>query len=155
MTKKERLHTIKMMQKKWLVLRLVFAIPIGVCWYLFMQSEQFELLYGGLLIGGIAMAANLFLYDSRMIKKLSSNEDVKQIIDLQHRFSYALLIMVGVVLPIILKLNLIHASTFILFIGGLVLIGYAQRQLDRQLRWIDSEQPTFQEIQRTRFRFRT
>ncbi|MFN4215168.1 hypothetical protein [Exiguobacterium sp.] len=144
-----------MMQKEWLLLRTAFAIPTGACWYLFMQSERFEFLYGGLLVGGVAMAANLFLYDSRMIKNLSSNEDVKRIIDLQHRFSYALLVMVGVVLPIILKLNLINVSTLILFIGGLLLIGYGQQQLDGQLRRIDSEQPTFQEVQRARFSFRT
>lgn len=155
MTKQERLYQLIEINPKWWLLRSTFALPFGVLWYLFMQTEHHNLIYGGLLMGIIAMAANLFIYDSRTIKKLSSNDDAKQIVDIQHGFDYALLVMLGVVLPFMMKLNLINASTFILFAGGLLLIAYTQQKLDGQLRRIDSEQPTRQEIQRTRFRFST
>ncbi|TCI25396.1 hypothetical protein EVJ32_10575 [Exiguobacterium sp. SH5S4] len=155
MSKQERLRKVKTMNPQWLVLRLFFALPTGVLVFYFLQTEANPWLMGGLLLA-LTIAANvLFSRESSFVKSLTPNEQAKKVVSIQYKLDYLFVIMMAVIFPLMMRFSMLTLSPFILFMGSVILILFTQFKLDQQLEWIDAEQPTRREIQRTRFRFST
>ncbi|WP_214890474.1 hypothetical protein [Exiguobacterium sp. s142] len=155
MSKQERLRKVKTMNPKWLVLRLFFALPTGVLVFYFLQTEANPWLMGGMLLALTIAAYVLFSRESGFVKSLTPNEQAKKVVGIQYKLDYLFAFIMAVIFPLMMRFSMLTLSPFILFMGSAILILFTQFKLDQQLEWIDDEQPTRREIQRTRFRFST
>ncbi|TCI51931.1 hypothetical protein EVJ24_12425 [Exiguobacterium sp. SH1S21] len=154
MSKQERLRKVKTMNPQWLVLRLLFALPTGVLVFYFLQTEADPWLMGGMLLALTITANVLFSRESSFVKSLTPNEQAKKVVGIQYKLDYLFVIMMAVIFPLMMRFSMLTLSPFILFMGSAILILFTQFKLDQQIEWIDAEQPTRREIQRTRFSWR-
>ncbi|XCA83135.1 hypothetical protein ABKJ26_13150 [Exiguobacterium mexicanum] len=152
MSKQERLHKVKRMNVQWMLLRLMFALPTGVLIYYFLQTDGNPYLAGGSILAFTGAAGRLFIRESDFVKGLTKSEQAKRIVSIQYRLDYLFVIMMAVIFPMMMRLNILtNLIPFLLFVSGSALIWFTQHKLDQQLSWMDTEQPTRREIQRTRF----
>ncbi|TCI75874.1 hypothetical protein EVJ20_12915 [Exiguobacterium sp. SH0S1] len=154
MSKQERLRKVKTMNPQWLVLRLFFALPTGVLVFYFLQTEANPWLMGGVLLALTIAAYVLFSRESSFVKSLTLNEQAKKVVSIQYKLDYLFAFIMAVIFPLMMRFSMLTLSPFILFMGSAILILFTQFKLDQQLEWIDAEQPTRREIQRTRFSWR-
>jgi len=152
MSKQERLHSVKQMNVQWMLLRLMFALPTGLLVYYFLQTDGNPYLAGGSILAFTGAAGRLFIREGDFVKGLTESEQAKRIVSIQYRLDYLFVVMMAVVFPLMMRLHIVTSLIpFILFVGSSVLILYTQHKFDQQLSWVDTEQPTRREIQRTRF----
>lgn len=152
MNKQERLHNVKRMNLQWMLLRLMFALPTGVLVYYFLQSQGSPMIMATFLLSLTSAASILFMREARFVKALTTRDQVKKVIGIQYQLDYLFVIMMAVIFPMMMRLNILtNLIPFLLFVGGSALIWFTQHQLDQQLSWMDTEQPTRRETQRTRF----
>lgn len=152
MNKQERLHSVKQMNVRWMLLRLMFALPTGVLIYYFLQSQGSPMIMAAFLLSLTSAAGVLFVREADFVKALTTHDQAKKVIGIQYRLDYLFLIMMAVIFPLMMRLNILtNLIPFILFISGGILILVTHHKLDQQLNWMDAEQPTRREIQRTRF----
>lgn len=152
MSKQERLHKVKRMNVQWMLLRLMFALPTGVLIYYFLQSQGSPMIMAAFLLSLTSAASILFMREARFVRALTAHDQAKKVIGIQYQLDYLFVVMMAVIFPLMMRLNILTSLIpFILFISGGILILFTQHKLDQQLSWMDSEQPTRREIQRTRF----
>lgn len=152
MNKQERLHNVKRMNVQWMLLRLMFALPTGVLIYYFLQSQGSPMIMAAFLLSLTSAASILFMREARFVKALTTHDQAKKVIGIQYQLDYLFVIMMAVIFPMMMRLNILTSLIpFVLFVSGSAFILFTQHKLDQQLSWMDTEQPTRREIQRTRF----
>ncbi|WP_214712081.1 hypothetical protein [Exiguobacterium sp. s55] len=152
MSNQERLHSVKQMNVQWMLLRLAFALPTGVLVYYFLQSQGSSMIMAAFLLSLTSAASVLFMREARFVKALTAHDQAKKVIGIQYQLDYLFVIMMAVIFPMMMRLNILtNLIPFLLFVSGSALIWFTQHKLDQQLSWMDTEQPTRREIQRTRF----
>ena len=152
MNKQERLHNVKRMNLQWMLLRLMFALPTGVLVYYFLQSQGSPMIMATFLLSLTSAASILFMREADFVKALTAHNQAKKVIGIQYQLDYLFVIMMAVIFPMMMRLNILTSLIpFVLFVSGSVFILFTQHKLDQQLSWMDTEQPTRREIQRTRF----
>jgi uncharacterized membrane protein len=84
--------------------------------------------------------------ERRFVRKLTSVEQAKRIIDWQYVSEMGLLVLLAILFPFIVLINWPAWSLFVVFLGGVILLQVAQKMLDRQMPQYDEEQPMRREI---------
>ncbi|KAB2835677.1 MAG: hypothetical protein F9K49_03320 [Caedimonadaceae bacterium] len=104
------------------------------------------------LLSLTSAASVLFMREARFVKALTTHAQAKKVIGIQYQLEYLFVILMAVIFPMMMRLNILTSLIpFVLFISGGILILFTHHKLDQQLSWMDTEQPTRREIQRTRF----
>lgn len=145
MNKRERINTIYRYQQRWLLLRSILAILIGGLVVLTLQANG-EPMYTIPLAFTLAIMLYVIGRERRFVRKLTSVEQAKRIIDWQYVSEMGLLVLLAILFPFIVLINWPAWSLFVVFLGGVILLQVAQRMLDRQMPQYDEEQPMRREI---------
>jgi hypothetical protein len=145
MNKQERINTIYRYQQRWLLLRSILAILIGGLVVLTLQSNG-EPMYTIPLAFTLTIMLYVIGRERRFVRKLTSVEQAKRIIDWQYVSEMGLLVLLAILFPLIVVINWPAGSLFVVFLGGVILLQVAQRMLDRQMPQYDEEQPMRREI---------
>jgi len=145
MNKQERINTIYRYQQRWLLLRSILAILIGGLVVLTLQSNG-EPMYTIPLAFTLTIMLYVIGRERRLVRKLTSVEQAKRIIDWQYVSEMGLLVLLAILFPFIVLINWPAWSLFVVFLGGVILLQVAQKMLDRQMPQYDEEQPMRREI---------
>ena len=145
MNKQERINTIYRYQQRWLLLRSILAILIGGLVVLTLQSNG-EPMYTIPLAFTLTIMLYVIGRERRFVRKLTSVEQAKRIIDWQYVSEMGLLVLLAILFPFIVLINWPVWSLFVVFLGGVILLQVAQKMLDRQIPQYDEEQPMRREI---------
>ncbi|WP_214758634.1 MULTISPECIES: hypothetical protein [unclassified Exiguobacterium] len=145
MNKQERINTIYRYQQRWLLLRSILAILIGGLVVLTLQSNG-EPMYTIPLAFTLTIMLYVIGRERRFVRKLTSVEQAKRIIDWQYVSEMGLLVLLAILFPFIVLINWPAWSLFVVFLGGVILLQVAQKKLDRQMPQYDEEQPMRREI---------
>lgn len=148
MNKQERLHTIQQSNRKWLLQRLLLALPAGLAVYFLMRTDG-NIWIGFPIIGGVLLATRYFFSnEAEAISQLSEQEQVKRVVTLQYDLNFLFIALLGLVNPLAIRIIEWSWIPAVLIGGALLYILWAQEKLDQQIRWLDPEQPTRREIRR-------
>ena len=151
MNKQERLDKVKTMKGQWLFKRIALGVLAGLSIYLLLQ-EVVPIGVGMIFIGITLFLLHRYLMqEARFLKGLTENERVKQIVLLQYRLDTLFILLIALVFPLTLRFMPWSWFMQVLYIGAGIYILWTQRRLDGQLRQLDEQQPTRQEVQRNRF----
>lgn len=145
MNKQERINTIYRYQQRWLLLRSILAILIGGLVVLTLQSNG-EPMYTIPLAFTLTIMLYVIGRERRFVRKLTSVEQAKRIIDWQYVSEMGLLVLLAILFPLIVLIDWPIWSLLIVFLSGVILLQVAQRMLDRQMPLYDEEQPMRREI---------
>ncbi|WP_214779966.1 hypothetical protein [Exiguobacterium sp. s22] len=145
MNKQERINTIYRYQQRWLLLRSILAILIGGLVVLTLQSNG-EPMYTIPLAFTLTIMLYVIGRERRFVRKLTSVEQAKRIIDWQYVSEMGLLVLLAILFPFIVLISWPAWSLFVVFLGGVILLQVAQKKLDRQMPQYDEEQPLRREI---------
>ncbi|WP_214742959.1 hypothetical protein [Exiguobacterium sp. s48] len=145
MNKQERINTIYRYQQRWLLLRSILAILIGGLVVLTLQSNG-EPMYTIPLAFTLTIMLYVIGRERRFVRKLTSVEQAKRIIDWQYVSEMGLLVLLAILFPLIVLIDWPIWSLLIVFLSGVILLQVAQRMLDRQIPQYDVEQPMRREI---------
>ncbi|WP_214775918.1 hypothetical protein [Exiguobacterium sp. s37] len=145
MNKQERINTIYRYQQRWLLLRSILAILIGGLVVLTLQSNG-EPMYTIPLAFTLTIMLYVIGRERRFVRKLTSVEQAKRIIDWQYVSEMGLLVLLAILFPFIVLIDWPIWSLLIVFLSGVILLQVAQRMLDRQIPLYDVEQPMRREI---------
>ncbi|WP_215113827.1 hypothetical protein [Exiguobacterium sp. s63] len=145
MNKQERINTIYRYQQRWLLLRSILAILIGGLVVLTLQSNG-EPMYTIPLAFTLTIMLYVIGRERRFVRKLTSVEQAKRIIDWQYVSEMGLLVLLAILFPFIVLIDWPIWSLLIVFLSGVILLQVAQRMLDRQIPQYDVEQPMRREI---------
>ncbi|WP_214786086.1 hypothetical protein [Exiguobacterium sp. s183] len=145
MNKQERINTIYRYQQRWLLLRSILAILTGALVVLTLQSNGEPM-----FTIPLAFTLTIMLYvigrERRFVRKLTSVEQAKRIIDWQYVSEMGLLVLLAILFPLIVLIGWPGWSLFVVFLSGVILLHFVQKMLDRQISEYDAEQPMRREI---------
>jgi asparagine N-glycosylation enzyme membrane subunit Stt3 len=145
MNKQERINTIYRYQQRWLLLRSILAILIGGLVVLTLQSNGEPM-----FTIPLAFTLTIMLYvigrERRFVRKLTSVEQAKRIIDWQYVSEMGLLVLLAILFPLIVLIGWPGWSFFVVFLSGVILLHFVQKMLDRQISEYDADQPMRREI---------
>ncbi|WP_215144506.1 hypothetical protein [Exiguobacterium qingdaonense] len=145
MNKQERINTIYRYQQRWLFLRMGLAGLTGMFVFLALQSEGASKYTIPLVVTLMGM---LFAIgkERRFVKKLTTVEQAKRIIDWQYVSEMGLFVLLAILFPLLVLNNWPVWSLVIVFLSGVICLHFVQKTLDRQIPQYDAEQPMRREI---------
>ncbi|TCI56193.1 hypothetical protein EVJ30_04710 [Exiguobacterium sp. SH5S13] len=151
MNKHERLKKMIKGNRKWLLVRLGFAIPLAVLIFLFLQTETHALLYGSLMIVALLAYGLNAIRESRFMSSFTERVRAKRIIHIQYAFDYVMIVFIGFAFPLLMKLETISWVPFLVFSLTALALLFVERLLDEKVKLIDPEQPTRRDVKRESF----
>lgn len=151
MNKHERLKKMIKGNRRWLLVRLGFAIPIGVLLFFFLQTETQALLYGSFIIMALLAYGLTIIRESRFMSSFTERVRAKRIIHIQYAFDYMMIVFICFFFPLLLKLETISWVPFLVFSLTALALLLVERLLDEKVKLIDPEQPTRRDVKRESF----
>ncbi|MFN4215169.1 hypothetical protein [Exiguobacterium sp.] len=146
MNKHDRLKQMVTGNQKALLVRLVFAIPVGILLFLFLQSETQSLLYGGLIIVALLAYGLTVIRESRFMSGFTERVRAKRIIHAQYLFDYMMVVFICFFFPLLMRLGTISWIPFLVFSFTAMAMLFVDRLLDEKVKRLDPEQPTRREV---------
>lgn len=146
MNKHERLKKMVIGNRKALLVRLGFAIPVGILLFFFLQSGTQSLLYGGLIIMGLFAYGLTVIRESRFMSSFTERVRAKRIIHAQYLFDYVMVVFICFFFPLLMRLSTISWIPFLMFSFTALAMLFVDRLLDEKVKLIDPEQPTRREV---------
>ncbi|WP_070329036.1 hypothetical protein [Exiguobacterium aurantiacum] len=151
MTKQERLNEMIKGNRKWLLVRLGFAIPLAVLIFLFLQTETQALVYGSLMIATLLAYGFTVVRKSQFMSSFTERVRAKRVIHIQYAFDYVMIGFIGFAFPLLMKLETIIWVPFLVFSLTALALVLVERLLDEKVKRIDPEQPTRRDVKRESF----
>ena len=151
MNKQERLKKMIKGNRKWLIIRLGFAMAIGVLLFFFLQTETKSLLYGSLMIVALLAYGLTVMREGRFMSSFTEYVRAKRIIHTQYVFDYMMVVFICFFFPLLLKLETISWIPFLVFSFTALALLFVERLLDEKVKLIDPEQPMRRDVRRESF----
>lgn len=92
MNKHQRLKQMVTANRKLLLVRLGFAIPIGVLLFFFLQTETRSLVYGSLMVVSLLAYGVMIMRESRFMSSFTDHSRAKRVIHIQYVFDYMMVV---------------------------------------------------------------
>jgi len=137
--------------RKSLLIRLGFAIPIGVLLFFFLQTETQSLIYGSLIIVSLLAYGVMIMRESRFMSSFTDHIRAKRVIHIQYVFDYMMVVFICLFFPLLMKIETISWVPFFIFSLTALALVIVERLLDEKVKLIDPEQPTRRDIKRESF----
>lgn len=151
MNKHQRLKQMVTANRKWLLVRLGFAIPIGVLLFFFLQTETHSLVYGSLMVVSLLAYGVMIMRESRFMGSFTDHIRAKRVIHIQYVFDYMMVIFGCLFFPLLLKLETSSWVPFFIFSLAALALVIVERLLDEKVKRIDSQQPRRRDVKRESF----
>ncbi|MDL5378259.1 hypothetical protein ACNOIU_13345 [Exiguobacterium mexicanum] len=151
MNKHQRLKQMVTANRKWLLVRLGFAIPIGVLLFFFLQTETRSILYGSLMIASLLIYGVMIGRESRFMSSFTDHIRAKRVIHIQYVFDYMMVVFICLFFPLLMKLETISWVPFFIFSFTALALVIVERLLDEKVKLIDPQQPTRRDVKRESF----
>lgn len=151
MNKHKRLKEMITGNRKSLLIRLGFAIPIGVLLFFFLQTETQSLIYGSLIIVSLLAYGVMIMRESRFMSSFTDHIRAKRVIHIQYVFDYMMVVFICLFFPLLMKIETISWVPFFIFSLTALALVIVERLLDEKVKLIDPEQPTRRDIKRESF----
>jgi len=151
MNKHQRLKKMITGNRKSLLIRLGFAIPIGVLLFFFLQTETQSLIYGSLIIVSLLAYGVMIMRESRFMSSFTDHIRAKRVIHIQYVFDYMMVVFICLFFPLLMKIETISWVPFFIFSLTALALVIVERLLDEKVKLIDPEQPTRRDIKRESF----
>lgn len=151
MNKHQRLKEMITGNRKSLLIRLGFAIPIGVLLFFFLQTETQSLIYGSLIIVSLLAYGVMIMRESRFMSSFTDHIRAKRVIHIQYVFDYMMVVFICLFFPLLMKIETISWVPFFIFSLTALALVIVERLLDEKVKLIDPEQPTRRDIKRESF----
>lgn len=151
MNKHQRLKEMITGNRKSLLIRLGFAIPIGVLLFFFLQTETQSLIYGSLIIVSLLAYGVMIMRESRFMSSFTDHIRAKRVIHIQYVFDYMMVVFICLFFPLLRKIETISWVPFFIFSLTALALVIVERLLDEKVKLIDPEQPTRRDIKRESF----
>lgn len=151
MNKHQRLKEMITGNRKWLLVRLGFAIPVGVLLFFFLQTETRSILYGSLMIASLLAYGVMIGRESRFMSSFTDHVRAKRVIHIQYVFDYMMVVFICLFFPLLMKFETISWVPFFIFSLTAVALMIVERLLDEKVKLIDPEQPTRRDVKRESF----
>jgi len=151
MNKHQRLKEMITGNRKWLLVRLGFAIPVGVLLFFFLQTETQSILYGSLMIASLLAYGVRIGRESRFMSNFTDQVRAKRVIHIQYVFDYMMVVFICLFFPLLMKLETISWVPFFIFSLTALALVIVERLLDEKVKLIDSQQPTRRDVKRESF----
>lgn len=151
MNKQERLHSVKRMNVRWMLLQLAFALPTGLLVYYFLQPSGSPILMAEFLLLLTSAASVLFMREARFVKALTTHDQAKKVIGIQYQLDYMMVIFIYLFFPLLLKLETISWVLFFIFALTALALVIVDRLLDEKVKLIDHQQQTRRYVKRESF----
>ncbi|WP_404283658.1 hypothetical protein [Exiguobacterium aurantiacum] len=151
MNKHQRLKQMVTANRKWLLVRLGFAIPIGVLLFFFLQTETQSLVYGSLMVVSLLAYGVIIMRESRFMSSFTDNIRAKRVIHIQYVFDYMMVVFGCLFFPLLLKLETISWVPFFIFSLAALALVIVERLLDEKVKRIDPQQPRRRDVKRESF----
>ncbi|WP_214837707.1 hypothetical protein [Exiguobacterium sp. s36] len=151
MNKHQRLKEMITGNRKSLLIRLGFAIPIGVLLFFFLQTETQSLIYGSLIIVSLLAYGVMIMRESRFMSSFTDHIRAKRVIHIQYVFNYMMVVFICLFFPLLMKIETISWVPFFIFSLTALALVIVERLLDEKVKLIDPEQPTRRDIKRESF----
>lgn len=151
MNKHQRLKQMVTANRKWLLVRLGFAIPIGVLLFFFLQTETRSLMYGSLMVLSLLAYGVMIMRESRFMSSFTDHIRAKRVIHIQYVFDYMMVVFSCLFFPLLLKLETISWVPFFIFSLAALALVIVERLLDEKVKRIDPQQPRRRDVKRESF----
>lgn len=151
MNKHQRLKEMITGNRKSLLVRLGFAIPIGVLLFFFLQTETRSLMYGSLMIVSLLAYGVMIMRESRFMSSFTDHIRAKRVIHIQYVFDYMMVVFICLFFPMLMKIETISWVPFFIFSLTALALVIVERLLDEKVKLIDPEQPTRRDVKRESF----
>lgn len=151
MNKHQRLKEMITGNRKWLLVRLGFAIPVCVLLFFFLQTETQSILYGSLMIASLLAYGVMIGRESRFMSSFTDHVRAKRVIHIQYVFDYMMVVFICLFFPLLMMLETISWVPFFIFSLTAVALVIVERLLDEKVKLIDPQQPTRRDIKRESF----
>ncbi|WP_058765618.1 hypothetical protein [Exiguobacterium chiriqhucha] len=151
MNKHQRLKEMIKGNRKSLLIRLGFAIPIGVLLFFFLQTETQSLIYGSLIIVSLLAYGVMIMLESRFMSSFTDHIRAKRVIHIQYVFDYMMVVFICLFFPLLMKIETISWVPFFIFSLTALALVIVERLLDEKVKLIDPEQPTRRDVKRESF----
>ncbi|WP_214712084.1 hypothetical protein [Exiguobacterium sp. s55] len=151
MNKHQRLKQMVTANRKWLLVRLGFAIPIGVLLFFFLQTETRSLMYGSLMVLSLLAYGVMIMRESRFMSSFTDHIRAKRVIHIQYVFDYMMIVFSCLFFPLLLKLETISWVPFFIFSLAALALVIVERLLDEKVKRIDPQQPRRRDVKRESF----
>ena len=151
MNKHQRLKQMVTANRKWLLVRLGFAIPVGVLLFFFLQTETRSLVYGSLMVVSLLAYGVMIRRESRFMSSFTDHIRAKRVIHIQYVFDYMMVVFSCLFFPLLLKLETISWVPFFIFSLAALALVIVERLLDEKVKRIDPEQPRRRDVKRESF----
>lgn len=151
MNKHQRLKEMIKGNRKSLLVRLGFAIPIAVLVFFFLQTETRSIIYGSLMVVSLLAYGVMIMRESRFMSSFTDHIRAKRVIHIQYASDYMMIVFLCFVFPLLMKLESISWVPFLVF--SLTALGFlfVERLLDEKVKRIDPQQPTRRDVKRESF----
>ncbi|XCA83134.1 hypothetical protein ABKJ26_13145 [Exiguobacterium mexicanum] len=151
MNKHQRLKQMVTANRRWLLVRLGFAIPIGVLLFFFLQTETRSLVYGSLMVLSLLAYGVMIRRESRFMSSFTDHIRAKRVIHIQYVFDYMMVVFSCLFFPVLLKLETISWVPFFIFSLAALALVIVERLLDEKVKRIDPQQPRRRDVKRESF----
>lgn len=151
MNKHQRLKEMITGNRKWLLIRLGFAIPIGVLLFFFLHTETRSLVYGSLIVVSLLAYGVIIMRESRFMSSFTDHIRAKRVIHIQYVFDYMMVVFICLFFPMLMKIETISWVPFFIFSLTALALVIVERLLDEKVKLIDPEQPTRRDVKRESF----
>lgn len=151
MNKHQRLKQMVTANRKWLLVRLGFAIPIGVLLFFFLQTETRSILYGSLMIASLLVYGVMIGRESRFMSSFTDQVRAKRVIHIQYVFDYMMVVFICLFFPLLTKLETISWVPFFIFSFTALALVIVERLLDEKVKLVDPQQPTRRDVKQESF----
>ncbi|WP_215190683.1 hypothetical protein [Exiguobacterium sp. s6] len=151
MNKHQRLKQMVTANRRWLLVRLGFAIPVGVLLFFFLQTETRSLMYGSLMVVSLLAYGVMIGRESRFMSSFTDHIRAKRIIHIQYVFDYMMVVFSCLFFPLLLKLETISWVPFFIFSLAALALVIVERLLDEKVKRIDPQQPRRRDVKRESF----
>ncbi|KAB2835678.1 MAG: hypothetical protein F9K49_03325 [Caedimonadaceae bacterium] len=151
MNKHQRLKQMVTANRRWLIVRLGFAIPIGVLLFFFLQTETQALAYGSLMVVSLLVYGVMIMRESRFMSSFTDHIRAKRVIHIQYVFDYMMVVFICLFFPLLMKIETISWVPFFIFSLTALALVIVERLLDEKVKLIDPEQPTRRAVKRESF----
>lgn len=151
MNKHQRLKEMITGNRKLLLIRLGFAIPIGVLLFLFLQTDTQSLVYGSLMVVSLLAYGVMIMRESRFMSSFTDFIRAKRIIHIQYVCDYMMVVFICLFFPLLMKIETISWVPFFMFSLTALVLVIVERLLDKKVKQIDPEQPTRRDVKRESF----
>lgn len=151
MNKHQRLKEMITGNRKWLLVRLGFAIPVGVLLFFFLQTETRSILYGSLMIASLLAYGVMIGREGQFMSSFTDHVRAKRVIHIQYVFDYMMVVFICLFFPLLMKLETISWVPFFIFSLTALALVIVERLLDEKVKLIDPQQPRRRDVKRESF----